>query len=151
MTPVTRLVRATGALGRLLPALLATAAGGATAQAAFDGTWQATVVCSDHQSASGMVAKGYTLVMDATVRQGWLDGQYGKPGSANSLRLSGAIQPDGQASLVAEGFTGNPQYSIDRVPSSSRYSYTLKSQFEARRGSGQRVEGRPCEAVFVRP
>ena len=96
-------------------------------------------------------AKGYTLVMDATVRQGWLDGQYGKPGSANSLRLSCAIQADGQAILMAEGFTGNPQYSIDRVPSSSRYSYTLKSRFEARRGSGQRVEGRPCEAVFVRP
>jgi len=132
-------------------AVLAAAAGSAAAQAAFDGTWQATVVCSDHQSASGMVAKGYTLVFDVSVQQGWLDGQFGKPGSANSLRLSGPIQPDGQASLKAEGYTGNPQYSIDRVPASSRYSYTLKTQFEARRGSGQRVEGRPCEAVFVRP
>lgn len=151
MMTVARLTRATGVLRLLLPALLATGAGSAAAQATFDGTWQATVVCSDHQSASGIVAKGYTLVLDVTVRQGWLDGQLGKPGSANSLRLSGAIQPDGQANLVAEGFTGNPQYSIDRVPASSRYSYTLKTLFEARRGSGQRVEGRPCEAVFVRP
>lgn len=135
----------------LLPALLAASAGSASAQAVFDGAWRVTIVCGDHQSSSGAVAKGYTLAFEATVRQGWLEGQHGEPGGANSLQLSGAIQPDGQASLKADGYTGNPQYSLDRVPSSSRYGYALQARFERDRGAGQRVDGRPCDATFMRP
>jgi hypothetical protein len=115
----------------------------------FDGVWSVTVVCADYKDA-GVGAKGYTLRMLGEVKNGQFEGQRGKPGEPGSLRYSGRIQPDGSAELQANGFTGNPEYTPGRLVAATPYAYRLTGQFDERRGTGKRLDARPCEATFVK-
>jgi hypothetical protein len=115
----------------------------------FDGVWSVTVVCADYKDA-GVGAKGYTLRMLGEVKNGQFEGQKGKPGEAGSLRYSGRIQPDGSGEFRASGSTGNPEYTPGRLVTATPYSYRLAVQFDERRGSGKRLDTRPCEATFVK-
>jgi len=46
--------------------------------------------------------------------------------------------------------TGFPEYSVDRVAKSAPYRYRVKAEFEATRGSGSRLDLRPCTVVFLK-
>lgn len=123
------------------PAPPAAAAGGR-----FDGAWLVKVVCPG--AADGTL--GYTLQLPAEVADGQLLGQLGSPGQPNSLTLSGRIQADGSASLLARGHTGDGRYAVGHVAPGSPYGYRVAAQFGDRQGSGRRTDSRPCELSFMR-
>ena len=66
-----------------------------------------------------------------------------------SAALEGRIESDGGACLVARGLTGDPDYALGGVQRSSPY-VSVTAHFDAARGSGQRVELRPCQLTFVK-
>jgi hypothetical protein len=115
----------------------------------FDGTWDATVSCSDVNE-NDPRARGYVLQFPVEVKQGILRGQHGSQNVSGWLKLEGRIESDGGARLVARGLTGDPDYALGRVQRSSPYVYSVTAHFDAARGSGQRVELRPCQLTFVK-
>jgi len=122
------------------------AATSAWAAGDFDGNWQVAVDCAS--SPDG--AKGYRWVFPATVRNGQFIGLYKEPNSVPSGRLSGRIGPDGSALLTMIGLTGDPAYSIKRVPGGSPIHYSVSARFSGNSGSGIRNEHRSCSLVFTR-
>ena len=142
----------------VLAAALLTA-GGASAQPSasppsasatrFDGVWDTTVTCSDVNE-NGNRVKGYVLQFPVEVKDGNVHGLYGTDNAPTRLKLEGRIESDGSARLVARGLTGDPDYSLGRVQRSSPYVYSVKAHFEETRGSGQRVELRPCQLTFAK-
>lgn len=104
--------------------------------------------CPSNTEESG--AKGYKYEFPATVTNGLLTGSHGEEGSAGSLRIEGAIQPDGEATIRARGRTGNPDYAVKRLSSGTAYSYTIKAHFEPGKGTGTRMESRVCNFTFNR-
>jgi len=111
----------------------------------FDGTWEATVVCSDWHG-----ALGYSKVFPVMVSDGHLHGQYEKQDQPNSLTLEGTIQPDGRATISANGVTGPSKFNIAQVQQGEPYNYSITAQFERAHGHGKRMELRPCDVDFVR-
>jgi class 3 adenylate cyclase len=125
----------------------ALAPAGATGNAArFDGNWNVTIVCAT--TADG--ALGYTLEFIAQVKDGVLRGEQGIEGSPSWLRLEGQIQPDGSARLDARGITGNPKYNVKGVAKGVPYGYRVAARFEGTRGTGNRLELRPCDLRFAK-
>jgi class 3 adenylate cyclase len=114
--------------------------------ARFDGIWGVTIVCP--AGADGV--SGYTMQFDAQVKDGEFHGQYGAEGAAGSLAVSGTLQPDGTALLNANGLTGDPARTIGRLQRGSPYAFHATARFEASRGTGRRVELRPCDLTFVK-
>jgi class 3 adenylate cyclase len=114
--------------------------------AAFDGVWNVTVSCP--AAADG--ALGYKLEFVAQVKDGYLRGIHGTEGTPDSLRIEGQIQPDGNATLDAKGLTGDPKYSVKRTQKGSPYAYHVAARFDGSRGSGTRMELRPCDLRFVK-
>jgi hypothetical protein len=112
----------------------------------FDGTWQITLVCP----ATPQGALGFTFVFPATVSGGRLHGQYGTLGQAPSLTYDGTIQPDGRASITANGLTGNSAYNVSQTQKGVPYGYHFIAQFEGAHGHGKKTEIRPCDVDFVR-
>jgi hypothetical protein len=84
------------------------------------------------------------------VKDGVLSGEHGQQGSPGWVKYDGRIQPDGTAEIQARGLTGNPKTAVGQVPSGTSYSYRVKAQFDESRGSGSRVDLRPCNVVFVK-
>jgi len=115
----------------------------------FDGTWGVTLTCPDFKDA-GVGAKGYALRFLMDVKDGVLNGQYGREGAPGWLKYEGRVQPDGTAEIQARGLTGDPNTAVDRVRQGTPYTYRMKAQFEGTRGRGTRLDLRPCEAVFVK-
>lgn len=113
----------------------------------YDGSWGITLVCEDVQD-KGALVKGYTNRFLVDVRQGHLTGQRGQVGRPDSLTLDGSIQADGTADIQANGFTGNPEYSVGHVRPSVPFSYHMRGTFTPRSGKATRMELRPCEATF---
>jgi len=111
---------------------------------AFDGKWDVTVRCAD---ASG--ALGYGRYLLATVTNGTLHAEDPNP-TRPPLAIDGDIGQDGKATLVAHGLTSNPAYSVGHVGQGSPYSYSVGAQFEKTRGTGKRMELRPCELTFAK-
>ena len=112
----------------------------------FDGTWQVLFTCPSIQDG----VRGYTLRYLASVQNGTLHGEYGVRGQEGSLSLDGTIQPDGAAMLLATGLTAGSEYSIGHVRPLSRVRYTVDARFQGARGTGKRIEQRPCDAVFTK-
>jgi hypothetical protein len=123
----------------------ASAAVGADDAARFDGTWDTTLSCSN---SSG--AMGYSFQFPSTVKDGVLHGQKGDEGKPGWLQLDGNIQPDGTAKLYAKGLVGAKEYAVGHRPAGTEYGYHIEGKFSDNEGSGKRVEGRPCEASFVK-
>jgi hypothetical protein len=111
----------------------------------FDGTWDVSLVCP--ASADG---QGYHFVFPATVTDGHLHGQHGTPHQADSLTYEGMIQPDGSATISANGLTGDVRYNVGGGPQGMPYGYHVTAQFEATHGHGKRTDLRPCDVDFVR-
>jgi hypothetical protein len=112
----------------------------------FDGTWEVTLICPTHTDG----ALGYTYRFFAQVKDGFLRGQHGTEGRPGWLTLDGGIQPDGSAQIEARGLTGDPNYSVDRVPKTTPYRYHATARFDGSRGAGSRVETRICNLSFVK-
>jgi hypothetical protein len=117
----------------------------APSPAAFDGTWAVAIDCPAHGRAAG-----YMLKFFGHVKDGVLLAQHGVEGRPNSLTLSGKIQPDGSASIVARGFSGDPRHTINNQASGSPYGYRAAARFEGSQGTGSKTEIRPCNLTFAK-
>jgi hypothetical protein len=112
----------------------------------FDGTWNVTVDCPKHTDG----ALGYTLRFVAQVKDGFLRGDRGTAGTTGWLRLEGAIQPDGNATLEAKTITGDPKYNVGNLRQGVVVNYTVVSRFDDSRGTGRRMQHRECAVTFVK-
>jgi hypothetical protein len=110
----------------------------------FDGTWNATISCPNLDDGT----RGYTYKFAAEVKDGVLKAQHRVPDSAGSLRVEGTIPPDGVTELHAYGRTGNPDFAVTRPNEGTPYSFRIKAKFDETRGSGERLDSRPCSLVF---
>ena len=121
---------------------------GAAAQDArsFDGNWAVTMVCGP--TAEG--ARGYSWRFWAQVANGMFRGVYGTEGRPPWLRLEGPIAPNGTAMLIAQGQSGDPDYAVGRIRAGTRVNYRVEARFSGSRGSGRRLDNRPCDLTFVR-
>ena len=111
----------------------------------YDGAWSVTVVCAPSEGAAS-----YKLEFDAQVKDNFLRGEQGVEGKPGSLRLQGAIQPDGSATLDAHGITGDPKYNIKGLGQGMPYAYRVAAHFDSDRGTGRRLELRPCDLRFAK-
>jgi len=135
-----------GAVDELLAPLGARAAKAATTR--FDGAWEVAVECPDF--AEGGRVRGYAFRFPATVKDGRLQAQRLAEGAPGWLRLEGTIGADGQAQLSARGRTAGTEYTLKGSQPGTPYGYGVEARFEVARGTGRRVEGRPCTFTFVR-
>jgi len=117
-----------------------------TVASAYDGTWNVTVVCQTHSDG----ALGYTLNFMVQVKDGFLSGAHGVENTPGWLRLQGPIQPNGAATLVAQGVTGDQKYNMAGTARGIPYSYTAAVRFEGAHGSGRRMQKRACDLDFVK-
>jgi hypothetical protein len=131
-------------LALMLTCLLADPAVAQAPTTAFDGTWLVIVSCS----AASDGALGYTYRFPASVSDGVLHGEHKAKGLPGWLTIDGAIKPDGSAILLAQGLTGRPSYSVDRVQSLTPYAYHVTAHFGPTQGTGTRIELRPCDLQF---
>lgn len=115
-------------------------------RAGFDGVWRVTVECPRHEDG----AAGYTVELQAEVKDGALRGENGTEGSPGWLLLQGDIQTDGSALFRAKGLTTDPKFSVKGVRKGSPYAYQVVAQFDGGRGTGRRQELRACVLTFVR-
>jgi hypothetical protein len=112
----------------------------------FDGTWMTTVSCGAIRDALGFSYRFPSEVKDSSFRG--LHGAEGKPGF---LLIEGKIAEDGRAELYATGKTGSKEYVPGRdTPRGTDYGYHIKAKFSETKGTGTRVEGRPCSLEFVK-
>jgi len=111
----------------------------------FDGSWMATISCSN---AAG--AQGYTFEISSQVKDGMFHGQRGTEGQPNWLTIDGPIQLDGSAELLVRGITNQAAYTVGNVPSGSNYAYHILARFEGIGATGSRVELRPCGFTAVK-
>ncbi len=111
----------------------------------FDGFWDVSIACTPQQG-----AMGYVLHINAAVQDGVLHGQHGTDGVAPCLTLEGKINPDGSAIINAKGLTGDPRLTINNNKKGTPYSYHIESSFSDYRGTGNRIEHRVCNVVFIK-
>jgi class 3 adenylate cyclase len=116
-----------------------------TGGARYDGAWSVTVICAPSDGASS-----YKVEFDAQVKDSFLRGEKGVEGTPGWLRLQGAIQPDGSATLDAKGSTGDPKYNIKGVAQGLPYAYHVAANFDPNRGTGRRLELRSCDLRFAK-
>ncbi len=110
----------------------------------FDGKWLTTVSCE-----SARDALGYSFRFVSEAKDGNFRGLHGTEGQPSSLLIEGKIDADGGARLYATGRTGSKEYVPGRdTPRGTEYSYNIDAHFKDGRGTGTRVEGRPCSFQF---
>jgi hypothetical protein len=110
----------------------------------FDGTWSVLQACEATQEG----ARGYTWRYDATVTDGHLVGHYRNKGQSPSLTLEGQINPDGTATLAAEGISASSDYNIKFAPPQTPISFRVAAKFGATTGTGDRLGVRSCKFTF---
>ena len=110
----------------------------------FDGKWQTTVSCENFRDALGF---SYRFISD--VKDGNFRGLHGTEGQPSSLLIEGKIDADGTGKLYATGRTGSKEYVPGRdTPRGTEYSYNIDAHFKGTKGTGTRIEGRPCSFTF---
>jgi len=128
----------------LLPVVLLIVPSVALAGDSFDGKWLTTVSCENARD-----ALGYSFRFVSEVKDGKLRGLHGTEGQPSSLLIEGKIDADGSAKLYATGRTGSKEYVPGRdTPRGTEYSYSIDAHFKSSKGTGTRVEGRPCSFTF---
>jgi hypothetical protein len=133
--------RATGLLTSMALMILP---GVSRAEDRFDGKWLTTVSCEAARD-----ALGYSFRFVSEVKNGKFRGLYGTEGKPSSLLIEGMVDPDGTGKLYATGRTGSKEYVPGRdTPRGSEYSYSIEAHFNGAKGTGKRVEGRPCSLQF---
>ena len=117
-----------------------------TAAQHFDGKWQTTLSCEPSRG-----ALGFSYRFDSVVKEGHFRGLHGTEGQPSYLLVEGDIAPDGSATLYAKGMTGSKEYVPGRdTQPGTDFGYYVKAQFEDRKGTGTRQEGRACSYEFER-
>jgi len=111
----------------------------------FDGAWTVYLACQ-----SVGAAQGYTYRFVAQVKDSILHGETGTAGSPAWFAIDGPIEADGHATLRATGLVGNPATAAGQLKSGASYSYTIDASFDAKQGSGKRLEVRPCTVSFTK-
>ncbi len=112
----------------------------------FDGKWLTTVSCEASRG-----ALGYSFRFVSEVKDGNFRGLHGTEGEPSSLLIEGKIDAEGAAKLYATGRTGSKEYVPGRdTPRGTEYSYNIEAHFKGTKGTGTRVEGRPCSFQFER-
>ncbi len=112
----------------------------------FDGVWNVAVECPKADDG----ALGYRYEFMAQVKDGLLRGDQGTEGTAGWLRLQGKIEADGTARFDAKGLTGDPKYNLKSVRKGAPYEFQVAARFVGSRGTGLRLQLRPCVLTFVR-
>lgn len=125
--------------------LLSGLAGTAEAASPFDGKWATTLSCPDLHG-----ALGYSFRFNSVIADGLLHGEKGIKGQAGWLSLDGPISSNGDAMLYVDGIVGAAPFAVGQRPAGTSYGYHVKTHFEGNQGTGDRVEGRPCNVVFGR-
>jgi hypothetical protein len=118
----------------------------AQAAGTFDGDWNATLTCP--KAPDG--AWGYRYQFPVEIQENVLHGEHGERDAAGWLTLDGKIEPDGSATLVAQGLTNAPPHAAGRADKKTPYTYEVAAQFDAASGSGTRTTARKCDLVFVK-
>lgn len=129
-----------------VPASPSSPAPGSAGRGRFDGMWDVTLACGQ----AGDGALGYTFRFAATIRGNVLRAEKGAAGQPSSLVIDGTIQPDGSAVLIAKGYTGSSDYAIGRASPATPYVYRIQARFDEQRGTGTRLDARPCTANFAK-
>lgn len=111
----------------------------------FDGSWNTTLSCGNNSG-----ALGYSFAFPATVKEGVLHGEKGTKDEPGWLELNGTILADGSANIYAKGLVGASEYAVGHRPAGTGYGYHIDAKFSGKKGSGKRVEGRPCDVTFER-
>ena len=114
--------------------------------ARFDGRWNVNVDCPKHPDG----ALGYVFDFVAEVKDGFLRGERAAEGPAGEIRIQGNIQPDGTAKFEVKGTTGDPKYLLKGGRTGTPYGYDVAARFEGSRGTGRRLQLRPCVLTFTR-
>jgi hypothetical protein len=116
----------------------------ASSQESFDGKWLTTVSCEAARD-----ALGYSYRFVSEVKNGNFRGLHGTEGQPGSLLIDGKVGADGSGKLYATGRTGSKEYVPGRdTPRGTEYSYSIEAHFQGTKGTGTRVEGRPCSLQF---
>jgi hypothetical protein len=113
---------------------------------AFDGSWSVLEVCET--SPEG--ARGYKWTYPATVKDGYFVGQYRQEGQSPSMSLKGMIRPDGSASLIAHGISGDSDHNIKFAPAQTPINFEVRAKFAGKTGAGERLTGRVCKFTFTK-
>ena len=116
---------------------------------AHDGSWSVFLSCDDTQDRYGKVY-GYVYNFPVQIKGGRLDGRYDEKTSAAFVHFAGRVLSDGTIFIEADGTTGNPDATINKVARGTPYRYIMKGKLEADRGKAVRIELRPCTADFTR-
>jgi hypothetical protein len=111
----------------------------------FDGTWTTILSCTNARG-----ALGYSFEFLSVVKDDVLHGEKGTKGQPGWLQIDGTIAADGAANLYASGLVGAAPYAVGDRPAGTEYGYHVDTRFAGTKGSGHRVEGRPCTVSFAR-
>ncbi len=115
-----------------------------TKSKAYDGKWSTIISCP----AFGR-AQGYSQELSAEVKDGVYHASLGTIGQAGSVVIDGKIVSDGTSALFAKGSVGSTAAS-GGSPVGAPYFFHVIAQFENSRGTGKRIEFRPCNLTFIR-
>jgi hypothetical protein len=83
------------------------------------------------------------------VKDGAYNARIGTVGEPGSLLIDGKIIFDGTSALLAKGSVGSTAASGGTAVGTP-YFYHVIAQFEHSRGTGKRLEFRPCNLTFVK-
>ena len=111
---------------------------------AYDGRWLTMISCP----AFGR-ALGYSQELSAEVKDGVYHASLGTIGQPGSVVIDGKIVSDGTSALFAKGSVGSTAAS-GGSPVGAPYFFHVIAQFENSRGTGKRIEFRPCNLTFIR-
>jgi hypothetical protein len=111
---------------------------------AYDGRWSTIISCP----AFGR-AQGYSQELSAEVKDGAYHAILGKVGESGSVVIEGKIVSDGSSALFAKGTVGSVAASGGSSVGTP-YFFHVIAQFEQARGTGKRIEFRPCNLTFVK-
>ena len=110
-------------------------------QQKFDGRWATTVTCKN--------SKLPPVAFVTEVQNGVLRGRAGTEGTPGYMQIDGKITPAGLGHVYVKGLTAKEEFAAGRdFPAGSEYKYYVQAKFEDKSGSGNRVEGRPCQFKF---
>ena len=111
---------------------------------AYDGRWLTRISCPTFGR-----AQGYSTELSAEVKDGAYHARIGTVGEPGSLVIEGKIVSDGTSALLAKGSVGSTVASGGTAVGTP-YLYHVIAQFEQFRGTGKRIEFRPCNLTFVK-
>ena len=120
---------------------------GAAAATPFDGAWSVSQICP----ATNGDVQGYTWNYGAVVRNGVFTAvKLAQSANEGSLRLTGRIQANGEATLTATGKAGRSEFNVGHVAKGYPLHFAVSAHFTGASGTGTRNQQRPCDFTFTK-